>query len=107
LRALTNGVPKGSVGQAFAFLDALPGAIEQGLKARLTTEHDALEIVIIVRNQEHGHGFADSGDDQGPQGATLVQVGAQTRLHICQGAILITSIHFRRSAVAGDPACVA
>jgi hypothetical protein len=57
-----NRVPEVILGQAFPFLNALPGAVEQGLKSRRTAQHESLQIVVIVRNQQHRDGLAVACD---------------------------------------------
>jgi hypothetical protein len=71
-RALANPVPECFLGHAFAFLDALPGTVEQYLKARRTTQHDPFKIVVIVRNKEHGNGLAVPRNDDRAFGAAFV-----------------------------------
>src|SRR5947209_14628448 len=71
--ALSNCRPEISLGQALAFLDALPGAVEQGLKARRAPEHEPLQVVVIEGNQQHGNGLAVARNDDGTVGATFVQ----------------------------------
>src|SRR5262249_55478529 len=47
-RAFTNGLPEFLLGQAFSFLDALSGTIQQRLKARGPSQYQTLQVIIIV-----------------------------------------------------------
>jgi hypothetical protein len=72
LRALPNRLPESLLGQTLPLLDALPGAVEHGLKTRRTPQHEPFQIIVIVRNQQNGGGLAIACNDQRACDATFV-----------------------------------
>jgi hypothetical protein len=46
-----NSLPEIRLGQAFPFLDALPGAVEQSPNAWGPPEQETFQIIVIVGNQ--------------------------------------------------------
>ena len=45
--------PKSLFGKALSFIDALPGAVEERLKACRAPQQETLQVIVIVRNEQH------------------------------------------------------
>jgi hypothetical protein len=77
-----NRLPEIRLGQAFPFLDALPGAVEQSPKAWGPPEQETFEIIVVVGSQQHGDGLAIPSDDDWALDATFVHIGTQPCFHV-------------------------
>src|SRR5262245_32718568 len=55
------------------------------MEPRRTPQHQTLQVVVIVGDQQYGGGLAVVRDDHRPGHSAIIQIGTKSRLYVRQG----------------------